>query len=271
MLTWVDIKLELDLHTTEFKRIYKCLNKKLIPKEETKNLHLNSLTKEFNDIKTISINYYNTVSKDEQLIITQLLNSLRDKLVRLFKHLNLPVKVPLTSEGLLDLNIQRNDSDIDSDDDMAPPTTIEFINAYTKFIPEFDGTFSKKQRFLDALNFIEDVKETNENTAVRLIKTKLTGTARDYITDAHTTIKSIHDTLNTQIKSESTKVLSAKLLNIKQYGKTPNDYALEIENLTHSLKSAYISEGLTPSLADTYSTSSAVQSITKNAVNDKLN
>jgi len=126
---------------------------------------------------------------------------------------------------------------------MAPSSTIEFVNAYSKFVPEFDGTFSKLKRFLDALNFLDTNKETHEATAVTMIKP-----------NNHNTIKLIHDTLQTSIKAESTKVLNAKLLNIKQFGKTPNEYAKEIEDLAHSLKSAYISEGLTPILADKYST-----------------
>ena len=269
-MTWEEIIDEITVQVTEFKRIYKCLNKKKLPSDATVQHHITAIIEQFNKIKIITSKCYALANKNGQVYLTNNILSLRDKLVGLFKHLGLKIKIPITLENLIDVSIEDDDSDIEIEDNMAPPSTIEFINAYSKFVPEFDGKVSNLTRFLDALNFIDDNKETHENTAVRMIKTKLIGKARDYITDDDNTIKLIRDKLKNNIKGETTKSLNTKLLAVRQLNKTANEYVKEIEEITDSLKTAYITEGLTPSLAETYSTDCAVKAMIKNANNDKV-
>jgi len=62
----------------------------------------------------------------------------------------------------------------------------------------------------------------------------------------------------------------AKLLNTKQSNKNSNAYAKEIQELTKLLQNAYISDGLTPELAEKYSTQTAVKAVIKNSNSEKV-
>ena len=72
------------------------------------------------------------------------------------------------------------------------------------------------------------------------------------------------------VKGESVEVISAKLLNLQQKNKTANQYTQEVEKLAKALEGAYISEGLTLTQANKYSTTTAVKAMTKNCSNDKI-
>lgn len=146
---------------------------------------------------------------------------------------------------------------------------VEFLNIATKLLPDFDGKYENLARFLDALNLVNSIKETHEILAVNLIKSKLTGTARNLIS-TEATISDVKQTLQKKIKGDSTDVLMAKLLNIKQSGKSANVCAKEIEETTKLLQNAYISDGLSPELAEKYSTQTAVKSVIKNAKSEKV-
>lgn len=148
-------------------------------------------------------------------------------------------------------------------------TPAEFINTAAKLLPDFDGKFENLQRFLDALSLLDTIKESNESIAVTLIKTKLLGTARNLI-NSENSIESIKATLVAKVKGNTTQAVTAKLLNIRQNNKSPNDFAKDIEETTKLLQNAYISEGLTPELAETYSTQTAVKAVIKNANSDKI-
>lgn len=153
---------------------------------------------------------------------------------------------------------------------MAPPTPMEFINAFSKIIPEFNGDQEKLQTCLDALELVRINSEGNVVTAVSMIKAKLTGRARNCISNEDDTVEKIINKLRVGIKGETTDVLIAKLQNVKQSGKSANTYIKEIEGLTNLLKTAYISDGLTPILSEKYATNQAVLAMRNNASNDRI-
>jgi len=153
--------------------------------------------------------------------------------------------------------------------EMPAMTPAEFINTAAKLIPDFDGKFENLQRFLDALTLLDSIKGDHESIAITLIKTKLIGTARNLIS-SETSINLIKSTLISKVKGQSTQAVTAKLLNTRQNNKSPNDFAKEIEETTKLLQNAYISEGLTPELAETYSTQAAVKAVIKNSNSDNI-
>lgn len=59
-------------------------------------------------------------------------------------------------------------------------------------------------------------------------------------------------------------------MSIRQNNKPANNYCYEIETLTKSLESAYITDELTPELAGKYTTQTSVKAMTKTAVLRKL-
>ncbi|KAK9712761.1 hypothetical protein QE152_g24754 [Popillia japonica] len=143
-------------------------------------------------------------------------------------------------------------------------STIEFFNLASKLVPlefdgsfdklqsfldslallqEFDGSFDKLQSFLDSLALLQANSEGHADRALAFVKTRLTGKARELIND-DMTIDDILKALKSNIKGESSKVVSAKLLNLKQNFKGTSKFATEIESLATSLKRAYITEGV---------------------------
>lgn len=148
-------------------------------------------------------------------------------------------------------------------------TVVQFLGTASKIIPEFDGKPENLQSFLDALTLLDALKETHEATAVIFIKTRLKGTARNLIS-TETTIQAIIARLRSTVKAEDVSVLTAKLMNIRQQGKTATSYVKEIEDLTKSLQGAYISDGLSLETAEKYATQAAVKAVTVNARDEKV-
>jgi len=120
---------------------------------------------------------------------------------------------------------------------------------------------------LDALGVLGSLKSTHETTAISLTQTKLKGHVRNLISNEQT-IAAIITQLSSSVKGES--VISAQLLNLRQRNKTANQYTQEVEKLTKALEGVYISEGLSQSLANKYSTTTAVKAMTQNCSIDKV-
>ena len=130
----------------------------------------------------------------------------------------------------------------------------------SKLIPDFDGKSENLRSFLDSLQLVDAVKDTHEEAAVSVIKTKLRGNARNLISD-ESTISQIISKLETHVKGESVEVLSAKIMNVRQNGESANAYCNEIDALTKSLESSYIADRLSCALANKYTTHIAVNII----------
>jgi len=125
-------------------------------------------------------------------------------------------------------------------------TPIEFLKLDSSLIPDFDG---------------KSLKESHEALAVKLIKTKIKGHARNLI-DNENSISEIIEKLKNKVKGESVDVISAKLLNLQQRHKTANRYIQEVESLTKALEGGYINDGLSSEPATQYSKTHAVKAMT---------
>lgn len=148
-------------------------------------------------------------------------------------------------------------------------TNLEFLKLASVILPEYDGTFEELQRFVDAIELVEQFTGTYMNIAVAITKTKLKGTARNFIQDENS-LKAIRDTLKKFIRPEPPALIVSKLRNLEQINKTPNEYIKELEILTTSLKSAYIVQGLSIELAEDYTTDTTVEVIKLNSINEKV-
>lgn len=67
-----------------------------------------------------------------------------------------------------------------------PMSAVEFLTFATKIIPEYTGLAQDLKSFEDALNLVNESVDTHVAQAINLIKTKLKGTARDYVTNEAT-------------------------------------------------------------------------------------
>lgn len=174
----------------------------------------------------------------------------------------------LLSSDLPNTSTENSAENISTPENMALTVT-QFLGLASKLLPDFDGKPENLQSFLDALALVDSIKETHEQVAINLIKTKLNGTARNLLS-SETTIAAIMAKLKASIKGESVEVVSAKLFNVRQGSKTANAYAAEVETLTKALEGAYIADGVSSQLATKYSTQVAVKSLAKNASNERV-
>lgn len=265
----------------EFEKSYKCINKSAPVTDVTLNKHIDILILKYNSVSRILKAYYHKLTPDHKSESQKIFSDLRDKLIRIFSRYKLRILVPNylgeeVDKSLVDdtqsENLSSSESESESDhktEPIMPLSALDFLNFASKILPEFDGRSENLQRFLDAISLAKTQIEGHENLCVELIKTKLVGSSRNLLENENT-IDQIVDCLKTKVKSESTEVISAKIMNIKQNNKTANQFSVEIENLTKSLENSYIREGISHSLAEKYSTQAAVRAFSTNASNDKV-
>lgn len=268
-------------------RSYKCINQNRHITQETVKKHLGIIISSLGNIReVISSNLSKFTNEHREKALGEYWG-LRDLLVKALARYNINQNVPhnIDEKLAIDLNIcistgkaeqfrpileeANSDSTSEFEEDNMTQTVVEFINTATRLIPEFDGKPENLRSFLDALSLLDTLKDTHEAVAINLIKTKLKGNARNLV-ENESTIQQIIGKLSSSVKGESVEVLSAKILNIRQNSKSANAYCSEIESLTRTLESAYISDGLSCELASKYSTQIAVKAMTKNCTIDRV-
>lgn len=280
-ITWDNVLRKLNEIKITFDKSYKCLNRTPIPSKITQLKHIGILACQHNTIANLGRTIYPVLSTDHKLEFENYFTSIKNRLKVLFNKLQVPQQVPTSITKLLDLTIhsllcsESSDTDTDSleaQDEinkLSNMTPIEFINTATKLLPEFDGKIENLSKFINAIDLLETIKETHENIAISLIKTKLTQSASTLITD-ESTIQAIKSKLLANVKYESPQSISARLNTVKQHNKSDSDFAKEIETLSLQLEQAFIADGLTPALAKSYSTQHAVKTMKTNAKSEEV-
>lgn len=134
-----------------------------------------------------------------------------------------------------------------------PITPIEFLETASLVLFDFDGKFENLQTFCSAVEIIDKIKDTHEELAVSLIKSRIKGHTRYLITN-ESTIAEIMDKLKKSIKGESVELLTAKIRNIQKKNKSASNYEAEIKSLSSALITAYINLGLSYDLAKEFTT-----------------
>lgn len=148
-------------------------------------------------------------------------------------------------------------------------SAVDFFNLASKLVPiQFDGNQNQIVTFLDAIELLKANCAQHEPNAVAFVKTRLSGKARDLITSENT-LEGIIATLKKGLRFENSQVIASKLHNLKQNTKDSAQYASEIESLAHTLKRAFISEGVPTATADNYTVNEVVRTLSKNANSDK--
>lgn len=269
MVLLSDIINEFKISESEFNRIYKCLNKKKRAKKEIEELHLNNIVIEYNHIKQIYFNYNNLFDSTNQLILLEILTKSHKRLLKVFERLKLDVKeIEELNVPTVEVENLSSEEEKSSEDEMAK-SAIEFINFATKTIPEFDGSPAELQRFVDAVNLVNKNVGEFVESAIEVVKSKLKGTARNYITN-EATLVAIVNKLKDKVKPESPKLVLSKLKTLKPSNKNPNDYIKEVENLATALQRSYICQGMSLDLAEEYTIDGVIQSVKANSPDEKV-
>lgn len=282
-MDWIDIiGVARIIKEQNFDRSYKSLKVDRPIGNETLGRHLKILFEALEKIRTFLKGYYDNLTPSHKIAAEAYFLDVRNKLANLLesKGIENRLSVSFHDEVVFYIKLEEVGENIDCESltklfDIAneagnmTQSVTDFLGLATRVIPDFNGSSENLQSFLDALDLIDSVKETHKQIAVRVIKTKLKGTARNLIS-SEGTIKDIIITLRKSVKGESTEVITAKILNIRQGNKTANSFVSEIEELTKALSNAYISDGLPVELAQKYSTQVAVKTMSKNASSDRV-
>lgn len=304
-LTWDEIISNLHSIKEIFEKSYKCLNVSRKRSDNTQQKHLQILVNQHNLIAQQIQEIYLDLNESNQAEIKRFSRNVKTRLAFLFTKLQVQISVPdnifqiietrfksptgETSDNASDSDTELTEESNSNDKPDTQPNTLpiakgslhqdnsesstmtpaDFINLATKILPDFNGEVENLQKFINALDLLNSIKETHELLAVQLIKTKLTQKAQKLITTENS-IDEIKATLKSRVKGESSISASTKLLGTKQNGRSGNDFIKEIEELTIKLENAYISDGMNAELAQTFSTQTAVKAITKNARSEKV-
>lgn len=224
------------------------------------------------------INYikktYPTPTESDQTEYYNLLIKVNEKTSECFERLQISYEFTSDILELIDIrhfigddnsnNTDSNTNNINKNMTQPQQTVAEFLTIATKLIPEFNGAPENLQSFIDALELLNISVGPHVDIAIKLIKSKLRSTARDYITN-EADILAIITTLINKIKPDSVSLLTSKLMSVQQGSRKVNAYVAEIETLTKDLKRAYIKEGSSLDFAEKYSTKAALQSLKTNA------
>lgn len=288
-MDWQNIVGKLRIIKEDFDKSYKCLNTDRPSRPETIEKHIKILFASTESIRVILNVNYSRLTVAHKAAADNFFSDVCGKLENVLSRKNIDVKLPLTlreeivyspeiSKLILVTDSQAEKETEESNQHCTnsrenqtkmPLSVIEFLGLATKLIPEFDGKPENMQSFVDSLNLLDTVKESHEAIAVQIIKTKLKNSSRNLISN-ESSIAEIVAKLKASVKGESTEVLTAKILNVKQNNKSANNFVQEIEDLTKSLTNAYITDGLPGSLAEKYSTQVAVKSMARNASSERV-
>lgn len=286
-MDWQDIVQKARLIKEDFEKSYKCVNTDRPTKDETLSKHFEILYDCLDRIRVILNVHHSRLTQSHRAAAESFYSDVRSKLVNVLSRRDIDVSLPLSlHEELPKVNFKELLLGVDTNtkpqvelpthsgsftESVARMTqsVTEFLGLATRVIPDFDGRPENLRAFLDSLDLVESIKGTHEAVAVGVIKTKLKGTARNLIS-SESTVGEISRKLRSSVRGESTEVLTAKIMNVRQGNKSANAFVTEVEELTKALSSAYISDGLTCELAEKYSTQVAVKSMTKGASSDRV-
>lgn len=244
--------------------------KKEIPKSESVRQDIrDNLVSYFNKFtQTVALSWF-SLNETQKHEIRILFMKIRDKVLTAFLALKVNYMIPSSCVAKIDPNILIDLGEHSDELVEMPLTAVEFFNLASKIVPnEFDGAPDKLLSFIDALSLLSLNSEGHVNNAIAYVKTRLIGKARDLITN-EVTLEAIINTLKKGIKGDSSRLLTAKILNLKQNNKNAVGYATEIESLASSLKRAFINEGVPCEVAENYATETTVKAFSQNASTEK--
>ncbi|XP_017478744.1 PREDICTED: uncharacterized protein LOC108368398 [Rhagoletis zephyria] len=210
MNQWQEIYDVLSQEKTKASKSYKCINKNATIKIETVVKHLNIILKALKRIRQVINTTDRILTKEHQKEVRQFFFAVRDKLVSSLARHNIEVTIPTTVEEKLQIDFnsilsERAQSPIPSPSLSQTPsveekkplgipiinvtmvqTVVEFVKTASSVLPEFDGKPENLHSFLDALDILDQINDDHEALAITMIKTKLKGMERNFISTENT-------------------------------------------------------------------------------------
>lgn len=160
---------------------------------------------------------------------------------------------------------------------MAPPdpnnqaaATFDMKTAKALIQP-YDGSPSGVEAFVDSIALLGDLTKPEHNeTAIKFVKTRLSGKARAALPPNARTLNEISDAIKIACKStETPDTLLAKLKATKNKG-DQQKFCDEIESLTQKLSTLYVDSKIPPEVASKMATKAGVDTLIKGVSNPEL-
>lgn len=156
----------------------------------------------------------------------------------------------------------KDKSNSSRDSSIMPGDTMAFnLKDATALIPSFDGSASNLPSFIDAVNLLAELTpESQVATAIKFIKIKLTGKARQGLPANINTFDDLIADIQRRCKSKETpKSLEAKFNQLNPANK--NEFCDAVENITQDLKSLYLDQGVPTDTANSLATTAGLNAL----------
>lgn len=152
----------------------------------------------------------------------------------------------------IDSILQKSTDKMASDEDLdtgsgtqnKEMTELEFIRWATHVIVRFKGDPLALKTFVNSVNLVRTVSKNKYNELLKsLVLTKLEGKALESVDDCDT-IDEILNSLKRNIKHDSSKVISGRMMTMKLNKLTTQEYSAKAEELAEAMQRALIIEGI---------------------------
>lgn len=256
MSQWDHIYNELLQRHNEINRIYKCLNIRKLPQEHTLNKHINDITSEYNKAIDLYEKHSASFTKEHNSQFITILQTLRDKLIKIFNHTNLNILVPPNCKTRIDINIQDPNytdlSDNDEYEDIMAQSREACLKICSQTIPQkYSGDPLSLKSFLISIQLLQTmVEDANTDLLKTFILSKLEGKALEVIPSEPADIATIITALRNKIKPDDSKVIESRMMALNPNKMSPHVFTKQAEELAEALNRALILEGTTDEKAN---------------------
>lgn len=180
------------------------------------------------------------------------------------------IGIETTGEDFPEQNIYLPHSTTPEPPEMAL-TKVELMKAASSYMNKpYNGDPLGLSSFIDSCKLLQSLATTEElkTFLATLIRTKVDGRARDFLTATIVTVEDIITTLESNIKHDNSKIIEGRMLSLKLTQTNQEDFAAKTENLADALRRTLIIEGMTATKATELSIEKTIELCRNNAHND---
>lgn len=137
------------------------------------------------------------------------------------------------------------------------------IKEATSIVQTYDGSADALEAFIDSANLLDELTDAaNKTTAIKFLRTRLTGKARLGLANNYNSIANLINDVKQRCEVKtSPEALMAKLNAIKE--KDCDKLCEEVDSLTNKLSSLYMADNIPPDVALKMATKAGVDALTK--------
>lgn len=248
--------IQLEAFIAEIQDEIKSLKNKLLRKNKTKNTkklndYCAQLVNSYNKFADFNKKYFGDLNEESKKKLKSAFIRIRDDSLVLFASLNLNISLPLESTERINISETTEypiSTDLDPETvemDEGDMTRPQFMKLCSSTIHNnFNGQSVNLRAFIDSINLLKEfaTNDSLQKILIQFIISKLDASPREKIATAYTSIDTLIDDLQAQIKPDNSDIIEGRLLAIKT--KTLEEFSEKAEKLAEALQKALIIEGV---------------------------